>query len=154
MLKFNCQRCGYCCTRQLSATDGKEYGIYLTPEEIKYFPKDTVFPLFRRREQVFAYQLGVHECPNIVRENGHMACKIYENRPLICRSFPAGHSDEDGIIVLFDRCLFTSKSADEKWDMASFDSCFEAMKEQVNQANHTPQATEMFVLNGRRWVRL
>jgi Fe-S-cluster containining protein len=135
-------------------TDGKEYGIYLTPEETKFFPEGTTFPLFRNGEKIFAYQLGVHECPNVIKENGHMTCKIYKNRPLICRSFPAGHSDEDGVVVLFDRCSFTSKHLNESWDLLSFDSCFKAIREQETQANHTPQATEMFLLNGKKWTVL
>ncbi len=135
-------------------TDGKEYGIYLSPKEINYFPKDTVFPLFRRNGDVFSYQLGVHECPNLVKENGHMACKIYENRPLICRSFPVGCSDDERITVLFERCLLTEKSANDQWDMESFDACIQSMKEQINEANQTPRATDMFILNGRKWIQL
>ena len=158
MLKFKCCRGGHCCTRQLSMTDGKEHGIYLTPEEAKYFPPETVFPLFRSGAEVFAYQLGVHECPNLVRENGHMACKIYEHRPLICKSFPLGQADNGDLIVLADRCESCSKatrgSPSEEWDMTSFADCFAAMREQIDQANRTPQATEMFVLNGKTWRAL
>jgi Fe-S-cluster containining protein len=88
--------------------DGKECGMYLAPDEIKYFPEDSVFPLFRAGDHVFAYQLGLHECPNLIRKNGHMMCVIYENRPLICRSFPLGWSDNGDIIILHDRCTFIS----------------------------------------------
>lgn len=158
MLKFNCCRGGHCCTRQLSMTDGKEHGIYLTQEEAKHFPENAVFPLFRAGGEIFAYQLGVHECPNLVREDGHTTCRIYENRPLICRSFPLGQSEKGDFIVLSDRCESCSKSAAESskelWDMVSFTDCFAAMKEQVAQASRTPQATEMFVLNGKKWVTL
>jgi Fe-S-cluster containining protein len=135
-------------------TDGKEYGIYLTPEERNFFPEGTTYPLFKNGDKIFAYQLGVHECPNITKENGNITCKIYENRPLICRSFPAGYSDETGAIVLLDRCAFTSKHINESWDRESFEGCFDALKEQGVQAINTPQATEMFVLNGKKWMAL
>lgn len=156
MRRFECERCPDCCTRLLNMTDGKEHGIYLAPEEIVHFPKESVFPLFRSGGKVFAYQLATHDCPNLVtKENGHMGCKIYQNRPLICRSFPLGFSGDKGLVVIqFDKCRATINRENEQWDMTSFADCFKAAKEQIEQAKSTPQATEMFVLNGKKWVKL
>jgi hypothetical protein len=38
--------------------------------------------------------------------------------------------------------------------MTSFDSCFEAAREQVEQEASNPRATEMFILNGKKWVKV
>jgi len=153
--KFECQQCGHCCTGLLGVEDGREYGIYLTPEETKFFPSETVFPLFRSGGSIFAYQLGVSDCPNLMDgDDGRKVCKIYLNRPLVCRSFPAGISDDGRIIIQYDKCSFTAKHIHQKWAMTSFSPCFQAVVEQIRQANETPQATEMFVLNGKKWVTL
>jgi Fe-S-cluster containining protein len=153
--KFECQQCGHCCTRLVGKEYGKTHGIYLTPAEAKFFPPETIFPLFRAGERIFAYQLGVSDCPNLVNgEHGRKACKIYQNRPLICRAFPATVADDGQLTVLFDQCTFTAQHLEDNWDMESFSKPFEAVREQVQQANDAPQATEVFVLDRREWVSL
>lgn len=152
--KFECKRSGYCCSNLKGMTEGKEHGIYLTPEEAKLFPEGTVFPLFRAGDNIFAYQTGSHKCPNLVEEGDHTACRIYENRPLLCRSFPAGWDENDRLIVLLKGCSCTADYPDADWDMASFSDCFQAAREQAVQEASNPRATEMFILNGKRWVKL
>ena len=127
--------------------DGKEFGIYLTLDEVSLFPEGTTFPLFRHKDNVFAYQLGVHRCPNLINEDGHAACAVHENKPLVCRAFPASVTDDGHFVVLHDKC----PSAREGM---SYEKGFLAVKEQIEQARQTPQATEMFVLNGKKWVNL
>ena len=147
--KFECNpNCGQCCDNLLSMVDGKEYGVYLTPEEIQFFPEGTVFPLFRRGGDIFAYQIGQNRCPNLVDEiDGRKTCKIYENRPLECRAFPGACTDEGELVVLFEACPYATREV-------SYGECFKAVQKQIEQAKLAPQATEMFALNGKKWVPL
>lgn len=153
--KFECKRSGSCCRDLLGITDGKEHGIYLTPEEAALFPDGTTVPLFRAQGKVFAYQNVSGTCPNLIEEGTITACRIYRNRPLVCRSFPVGYyGDDEKPTVSFGGCPCTSDYPDAEWDMTSFDSCFQAPREQVEQEATNPRATEMFILNGRKWVPL
>lgn len=152
--KFECQQCGHCCQNLLGVTDGKQHGIYLTPEEAEYFPRDEVQPLFRTADKILAYQTVSNVCPNLIDNDGLKACRIYPNRPLVCKAFPVGCDEKERQTVLFNICTYTAKHQDDEWDMASFDDCFRAAREQTNQAATNPKATEMFALNERRWVSL
>lgn len=145
--EFECHpNCGQCCDRQVSMIDGKEFGMYLSPDEVERFPEASVFPIFRKGGKVFAYQMGQHLCPNLIVEEGRKSCGIYERRPLVCRAFPAAY-DNGCFIILSDKCPYTPMDV-------SYDKCFQAVREQIEQAKNSPQATEMFILNGHKWVTL
>ena len=156
MRAFECRRGGHCCTNQLMgrSEDGQEFGLYLTPKEASFFPSDVVYPLLRRGDDVFAYQLGVDRCPNLRFEEGLAVCAIYHDRPLACRAFPAPVADDGSVEIHLTACPCTADFAGDEWDMASFGNCFEAAREQLEQAETNPQATAMYVLNERAWVAL
>ena len=84
LVKFKCTKCGICCKSivDISTTNIMDnvLGLYLSPEEIIFFPKECVYPLYALdvRNQVpskiIAYQLGVQICPNY---KGDIGCIIY-----------------------------------------------------------------------------
>lgn len=143
MQKFKCTRCGECCKNLITSTHGLEHGIYLTPDEIRYFPADTIFPLFRVNGKVFSYQLGVSVCPNLVVEE-EAACCIYKHRPLICRACPISYSGP----------MSVCRAVSMETDIYSLSDCIRASWEQARQAESSPQADEIFVLDDKRWVKL
>ena len=81
-----CIKCGSCC-RHLRLGD-KEVGLTLFPEEIHLFPKSTIRPHLGKGVNepttIFTYQHTENICVHL-KEN---LCKVYEYRPLMCRSFP------------------------------------------------------------------
>jgi len=89
---FKCLRCGHCCRNLLKDIDGELKGLNLTLEETTLFPKEFVAPSFGlgyggkdRPKYIILYQLDANECPHLSSDN---SCKIHENRPLACRTFP------------------------------------------------------------------
>jgi Fe-S-cluster containining protein len=93
-IEFQCTNCGACCKNLLEQKDllGLR-GLYLQKNETHLFPKDHVKPMYAatkgkvrpRPGEIFAYQLDLATCPHLNAEN---KCSIYNERPLICRSFP------------------------------------------------------------------
>lgn len=156
MRTFKCERGGHCCTNQLRgrAADGREFGLYLTPEEATFFPRDTIFPLLRVGARVFAYQLGVDRCPRLGFVDGLATCAIYDHRPLVCQAFPATVADDGSVRIHLDACPCTSAYATEEWDRSSFAGCVRAAKEELKQAETNPQATAMFALDTKTWIPL
>ena len=147
MLKFKCSRCGVCCSNLLSKVEDSNivFGLYLTPKEVKYFPKDLVFPLFRKGDNIFAYQVGANICPNLF----YNECRIYENRPLGCKTFPLKYTYD----IDFNLCTFVKEHKGGKWDMKSFETQIKAIKEQIKEAEVTPEATEMYLFEQKKWIR-
>jgi Fe-S-cluster containining protein len=87
--KWECKRCGYCCTRMPK--------LDLTPDEIKYFPKNRYrsyigYGKTKRDIKVVLYRLIGKRCPLYDEEVG---CTIYENRPAVCKVFPVRHEGLD-----------------------------------------------------------
>ena len=95
MNKFKCNNCGYCCSnfgpagtlpvfhwemKKLKAI-AMEKNISLTfiPENVYY---DSI------SKEIFFINYGMKNMPCPFLEDNK--CSIYENRPLICRSFPIG----------------------------------------------------------------
>lgn len=144
MLDFKCSRCGYCCTHLLTSRGDLTYGLYLSPSEAKYFPKEVVFPLFKNGDNIFAYQLGMDICPHF-NEN---KCLIYENRPLGCKAFPLKSLTE----VETDFCTFTKEHKGEKWNLLSLKKEQEAVQQQYDELEELPQATEMYIMKYKKWV--
>lgn len=87
--EFECLQCATCCRNLLETRNGKISGITLTENEAKLFPSNIVSPKLslgmNSPEIIIMYQLNVKCCPNVNEKN---LCQVYENRPLICRSFP------------------------------------------------------------------
>lgn len=81
-----CERCGRCCSH-LRVRES-EAGLTLFPDEIRFFPPDTVRPHLAKGVEspttVFTYQHTENVCVHL-KDN---ICSIYEDRPLMCRSFP------------------------------------------------------------------
>ena len=63
--------------------------MFLTSEEAKLFPSRLISPSLafgvNKPKKVIAYQLNVDICPHLTETN---QCRIYEKRPLTCKSFP------------------------------------------------------------------
>jgi len=102
VLKFECLKCGRCCRNLVIDViiGGKTFllGMFLWKEEVRHFAPDKVLPLYGagikgrsrvRPAEVFAYQYIENVCPHITKNN---LCRIYNYRPLICRSFPLENS--------------------------------------------------------------
>ncbi|NLE03308.1 MAG: YkgJ family cysteine cluster protein [Crenarchaeota archaeon] len=87
--EFICLQCGTCCRNLIENRNGRSSGITLTKNETSLFRSEIVVPkiaLGMYGPEIFLfYQLVVNCCPYIDEKN---QCKIYEKRPLICRSFP------------------------------------------------------------------
>ena len=88
---FQCLGCGECCIG-LFGQHGKIWlGLFLLPWERKLFPSEYIHPRYgegrkpsHRKFRILAYQMSANVCPHLADNK----CQIYENRPLICRSYP------------------------------------------------------------------
>jgi len=115
-LRFHCERCGFCCRHLLVDIDGGKGTLFLLPSETKLFPKDLIKPFFGsgtkgrsrpRPATIFAYQIATNVCPHIKPDN---QCAIYENRPLMCQSYPF---EGMGIVLIHRECPTIAKSVKE-----------------------------------------
>ena len=86
---FECLQCSKCCRSILETSGGVTRGLALTEREAKIFPPEIVSPKLAvgvsEPSVVILYQLNVTVCPYV---NDYNQCSRYEERPLICRSFP------------------------------------------------------------------
>jgi Fe-S-cluster containining protein len=107
MYKYNwkCSRCGLCCENTISTLAGMKFGMFLLPHEKLMFPSNVVYPLAGvglkgkarpRPEYVFAYQNVSRPC--IYYDVDLHTCRIYDNRPLVCRVFPLEASVHGAIL--------------------------------------------------------
>lgn len=93
-LDFNCLMCGSCCHRTLIYEDGLNLGVNLLPNEKKLFKSypDAIIPYFgyhkkgHQKIKILSYQMIIKPCPMLDIKTNH--CKIYDNRPLVCRAYP------------------------------------------------------------------
>ena len=89
---FECLQCGHCC-RTLFKREGRiTSGLtFFSNEEKELFPKNLVSPATglgwgtSGPKHIIHYQLNSNTCPHLDENN---LCKIYDNRPLVCQSFP------------------------------------------------------------------
>jgi Fe-S-cluster containining protein len=81
-----CARCGRCCSH-LRSGEG-DSGLTLFSDEVHLFPENMIRPHLAKGvsspEEIFTYQHTMNVCIHLVDN----LCRIYENRPLMCRSFP------------------------------------------------------------------
>lgn len=113
-IKFQCLQCGECCQKLISTSKvHKQLGLSLLPEEISIFPMELVFPCLSigRRGQaktIILFQLGVMRCP-FLTGNG---CRIYDNRPLACQTFPIQIKGDNPLAITLDSgCQWYKKHA-------------------------------------------
>src|SRR3972149_8581906 len=90
IIDFKCLKCGTCCKNLLEDfDDGLRRGLVLTAKETKLFPAEIISPKMaigvNTPKIILQYQLNANNCPHINEKN---ECKIYNNRPLMCRAFP------------------------------------------------------------------
>jgi Fe-S-cluster containining protein len=145
MRKFECIKCGKCCSHLIGFRDDVRFGMYLSPEEVKLFPSEMVIPLFRHKKKIIAYQLKEDHCPHLTADN---LCEIYDKRPLLCRTFPMVSPTE----MAAQLCPVTSPYADEQWDLSNMQDSLKAFKEQEREAELLPDATAMFLIDKEWWV--
>ncbi|MDX1747482.1 MAG: YkgJ family cysteine cluster protein [Halobacteriales archaeon] len=95
---FECTRCGECCT----AHDGEEHIATVTPEEVRALQssdrdwRDVAQPVpFGLAEdgsgETFEWALQTDTCGDCrfyAEGDQHGTCTVYENRPLICQTYP------------------------------------------------------------------
>lgn len=78
--------CGRCCSNLRAGTG--ESGLTLFPDEIGLFPEELVRPHFAKGvdepSSIFTYQYTDNVCMHLVDN----LCKVYDDRPLMCRKFP------------------------------------------------------------------
>lgn len=96
-LKFECQRCGYCCrdfggSKTLPVFEFEIPGLKYQAKKKKsvlVFVPENIF-LDKKSGQIFCLNYGLSNmpCPFLTKNQGVFGCSIYENRPLICRKFP------------------------------------------------------------------
>ena len=88
-LDFQCLKCGSCCKNIIETINGVQRGLILTKKETKLFPAEIVTPQYAigitKPTRIVFYQMKTNPCPYLNAKN---ECRIYDNRPLICRSFP------------------------------------------------------------------
>lgn len=117
-MKFECLRCGECCSNLHIETDlsGRvkdkvTLGLFLLPSERKLFPEESIVPLYGaglkgrsrpRPEVTFAYQILENACPHLTDAN---LCKIYPKRPIACRAFPVNAEN-----FLDSRCTWVNQN--------------------------------------------
>ena len=81
-----CEKCGRCCSN-LRIVD-ESSGLTLFPDEIHLFPMKTIRPHLGKGvsepSSIFTYQCTENICVHLVDN----LCNIYDDRPLMCRSFP------------------------------------------------------------------
>ena len=81
-----CERCGKCCSH-LRVRES-EAGLTLFPDEVHLFPADMVRPHLAKGKDspttIFTYQHTENVCIHLKNN----MCSVYEERPLMCRSFP------------------------------------------------------------------
>lgn len=81
-----CTKCGRCCSNLRKGNE--KTGLTLFPDETHLFPEETVRPYLGKGvnsvTEIFAYQHTENNCINLVDNQ----CRVYENRPTMCRSFP------------------------------------------------------------------
>ncbi len=89
--RFNCIRCGKCCTNLLSKDEEILRGLTLLPEETSNFPKTSVMPAIGIGSspdedyfRILVYQIINDTCPNLSGKS----CRIYDDRPTSCRQYP------------------------------------------------------------------
>lgn len=90
---FKCLQCGRCCRNLLKEDkiDGLLYGLALSLEETKLFPKEAASSQigiglgYSGPKFVIQYQLNLNVCPHISKNN---LCKTHDSRPLACQAFP------------------------------------------------------------------
>lgn len=90
-MRFECLRCGLCCTKILRQFKHFTVGLFLLPEEEAFF--DETMPYYGsgikgrsrpRPEKIVIRQLGIEPCPHYVDNQ----CRIYDESPLMCRAYP------------------------------------------------------------------
>jgi Fe-S-cluster containining protein len=99
--QFNCQRCGACCRGE---TLSAESGVVLNPTEVQKLAYALAVPRSRFKQD-YTYvkndrRLLRYPCP--FNTEGSHSCRIYGQRPVVCRTFPL-HSPlagPDGIYLL------------------------------------------------------
>jgi len=141
MFKFECNKCGTCCSHLLSYQNGLHHGMYLSSKESELFPKEVVSPLFRYGETIIAYQVTVNRCPHLNDDN---SCFIYERRPLFCRAFPLMNND-----LL---CPVIIKHKGEELDLSVMQGELRALKEQEQEAESMLEATGMYLIDKHEWI--
>jgi len=86
---FECKRCGTCCRNLVEDFNGISSGLFLTSKETRLFSSKLISPKIAlgvdKPKRNVAYQLNVSICPHINERN---ECRIYDRRPLACKSFP------------------------------------------------------------------
>ena len=86
---FECKKCGTCCRNLVEDVNGIINGLFLTSKETRLFPSKLISPKIAlgvdKPKKTVAYQLNVNVCPHI---NDRNECRMYEKRPLACKSFP------------------------------------------------------------------
>lgn len=139
MSTFKCRKCGKCCNNLLQ---NDNYGFYLSNEEVKHFPPDNVYPLFRSSGKITAWQLVTKVCPNLIKSDDKVLCGIYKNRPLSCRSLPLTAEGEVNTTL----CPFAN--ANDR-----FEEEMKALNQQLKELTETPQAEEMYLYKQHRWIK-
>ena len=86
---FECQKCGTCCRNLLENQNVVTNGLFLTAKETRLFPSKLISPQVaigvKKPKNIISYQFNVNVCPHINEKN---ECRIYDKRPLACKSFP------------------------------------------------------------------
>jgi hypothetical protein len=102
--------------------NGILYGLLLQSEdEAKLFPRELIFPSAGvgtdqnaplGPKRILSYQLNADTCPHITEKN---TCRIYEKRPLVCRTFPLISMGQIGVTIAEpQQCLFVETTEKER----------------------------------------
>lgn len=87
-----CFRCGRCCHNQVLITKDERRVIEdLLDKAIKVKPTER---MCEGKYEIWYYWLVEDGCPCLIKDNGGYKCKIYENRPTMCRLFHCGRMKE------------------------------------------------------------
>ncbi len=96
---FACQRCGSCCTAEAD----EPHTATIFPDEVRAI--DGTWPAIARpmpygleTGETFEWALQVDDCGDCVFYDDEEGCQIYEDRPLICQTYPFRVDPRDGTV--------------------------------------------------------
>lgn len=158
-IRFQCLKCGYCCSHLINETPLGKLGIFILPEEKHWFPLETISPMYGigkkgksrpRPKKIIVYQINRMTCPWLDVTNRE--CMIYRQRPLVCKGYPIRQNSVHG------ECRFIVANSPDPSDIrlhtASIKEEIIADKKIQKCLSQSNAYLWVFPLNEKRWKRV
>ncbi len=156
-IQFPCKRCGKCCTM----LEKKNWtGISLFPWEKQLFPKEDTEPSLGLGEDPehpkFKIVLYTYDKPGCLHIEKNQ-CKIYTQRPLVCRSYPfrVAKKKDETVFIVAPECTViaewpTKKTVTERY--LEMDAA-ELIGDHLSRFYKAPEQKWRYK-QGKGWVRI